>query len=462
MPYVNVMRTSSPAQPLRAVRVGWGRVLSARLGGPRLPSPLDIVLRASEGGSVTRWQVGPRVVWQVNEPGLVNELLVTRADEFLRTRHLQRALAPIIGEGLLISDGPVHRAARVQIGPVFRPGLVPAQLDRAMPTLDAWLARLDTRAPIELEAALGRLTLALGARMWLPDVDDRTLGVLAELVDALQVHGRRAVRRDRQPPAWLPSRERRALRGLMAERDRLFDSMLDAALSQPVGQRVPLVEALFGDDRPVAEQRAKARDTLFSLLTATQEGTTATCLFSLHLLAHHPSERVHAVAEADALRAPAVGGPPRYRDARAVARILKEAHRLYPPGWITLREPVADTVLGGYPVRRGTLVAVAPWALHRSPRWFPEPERFSPERWTTEFEDDLPRGAYLPFGAGPHHCIGVHVGTALAATILLAVLRRFDLRPIGPETLPLSPAITLRPRGGLPMGLTPRSVAAMV
>ena len=125
--------------------------------------------------------------------------------------------------------------------------------------------------------------------------------------------------------------------------------------------------------------------------------------------------------------------------------------RLYPPVWGLERIAVEDDVVGGVRVPKGTLVGVIPWCIHRDPRWWPDPERFDPDRFLPEAAEARPRYAYLPFGAGPRVCIGNSFAMMEAQLALAMIAREHRLERAPWHRVVLDPSVTLRPRGGLPM-----------
>jgi cytochrome P450 len=132
-----------------------------------------------------------------------------------------------------------------------------------------------------------------------------------------------------------------------------------------------------------------------------------------------------------------------------VRKVLLEGMRLYPPGWFTGRNALSEVPLGGYIVPKGANILMSQYVMHRDARWFDEPHRFLPERWTSELQGALPRGAYFPFSMGDRHCIGESFAWLETMLVLstLALRWRFDLIP--GQTIRPKPSITLRPDKGI-------------
>jgi cytochrome P450 len=130
-------------------------------------------------------------------------------------------------------------------------------------------------------------------------------------------------------------------------------------------------------------------------------------------------------------------------------QVFKEALRLYPPIYGIFRQVRQPVQLGPYHLKPGTRLGISPSTLHRNPHYFPDPERFDPDRWTPEQEAALPRYAYLPFGAGPHRCIGHHFAMLEAHPILATLAQRVTFELVPGQLIVPEPLITLRPKGGL-------------
>jgi cytochrome P450 len=416
-------------------------MLLARLQRQSLPSPLDIVLQAAKAGDVARWRIGPRSVYQVNAPSLVSEVLVERADEFPRTKHLSTALEPIFGRGLLISDGEVHRSERRRLFSAFAPEAMKSNFKEVVSITRWWLDSLKSGEEYDIERQLQILTLRIGARVMLGAAGEAEMEHFGSALFALVPYAQRAVRSIVHLPAWLPTKAFRRRKSLIAQADASLARIV-AAPRTPQEQPDALDLLLHG--RSVADKLV--RDGMFSLLAASQEGTAATLSFMLYLLATHKEEASELESEIDRVFS---GNDPDYEDLSTLSAMenqLKEAWRLYPPSWITTRSPSQETSLGEYKIPKGTMIAVSPYALHRDARWFEQPETFRPSRWTSEFERGLSRGAWLPFGVGPHSCIGRTLGLLETRVILAMLVQRYRVELVGEAPLLLSAGITLRPR----------------
>jgi len=143
--------------------------------------------------------------------------------------------------------------------------------------------------------------------------------------------------------------------------------------------------------------------------------------------------------------------------ASVLTRALDESMRLYPPTWLYIRNALMPDVLpSGQTIASGDKLYLAPYTLQRLSQWYPDPERFDPERFTVAACRERPRFTYFPFGGGARLCLGEPFARMESRLVLSELLQRFELEPLVPENVPLRPSIVLEPRGGLPMRLRTR------
>ncbi len=216
-----------------------------------------------------------------------------------------------------------------------------------------------------------------------------------------------------------------------------------------------LLEARDEDGRGMDDRQV--RDEVLTLFLAGHETTANALAWTWYLLARHPEAAVRFRAEIDTVlgdRLPGAGDVPRLVFTR---QVLAESMRLYPPAWAISRRAVEPVVIGGYPLPAGTGVLCSQWVAHRDPRFFPDPLRFLPERWTETFEAGLPKLTYFPFGGGPRVCIGLGFAWMEGILLLATLGRRWTMElPPGQPPVEPSPRITLRPKGGVPVVLRRR------
>jgi cytochrome P450 len=230
---------------------------------------------------------------------------------------------------------------------------------------------------------------------------------------------------------------------------------------QDRGDLLSMLMRAHGNERGVSHD--ELRDYLIAMFSAGHETTAYTLVWAWIMLAKHPAVEAALWEELDRVLG---GRPPTAEDLPQLVytnMIIKETLRLYPTGWMLFpRETTEDVVLGGYSITKGSIIYVSPYVLHRDERYFPDPERFHPERFRGGAEKQLPRGAYIPFGLGPRVCMGQHFATMEAVLTLATVAQRYRVMLLGNERLIASGKIALRPPPGVKVKVIARQPAAAV
>jgi cytochrome P450 len=195
----------------------------------------------------------------------------------------------------------------------------------------------------------------------------------------------------------------------------------------------------------------QVRDELMTFLLAGHETTALALSWALYMLSRNDEAEEKLHEEVDRVlagRLPSVFDLP---SLLFIESIVKETMRLYPPAWSVARTAINDFELDGYRVPAGANIVMSQWIMHRDQRFFSEPEKFEPDRWSTSACQNLPRFAYFPFGGGPRQCIGASFATIEAVLILGTIARRFRLVAVDKTPVLPVPSITLRPKDPIRM-----------
>ena len=193
------------------------------------------------------------------------------------------------------------------------------------------------------------------------------------------------------------------------------------------------------------------RDEMMTMLLAGHDTTALTLTYTWYLLSEHPEVERRLHEEIDAV---VDDGRPTMADVQELEYtewVIKEAMRLYPPVYTIFRQPKAPVDIDGYTVPDSASIMLPQWAVHRSEKYWDDPETFDPERWRPERARERPRFAYFPFGGGPRHCIGKHLAMLEARSIVATTASRYRLHFEGDSPLELLPTLTVHPRDGMPM-----------
>lgn len=436
---------------------------------------LDRLLRLARHNYLAVWPAGVfnndvvfrRILFRdlviCNSPETVAEAFVEQHEIFQRKSPQHRnALAPLLGDGLFVSDGPLWKERRRIVAPVTHasrlPELVPQITEAARECAEIWRGHPHDQ-PLDVLGEMGRLTAEIICRT----IFGRGLGAAAAAsVVAAFADYQRLVDQVDLPAMlpglnWLPrrtgARTRAAVRRIHAVVDRLIADILEGGAAEASLIRAMADAKVPGTDRPM-DHRA-FRNEAIVLFMAGHETTANVLAWALFILSQDARSAARLATELDATlggRAATLEDLPNLPFARAV---VEETMRLYPPVPLLSREAVADGVIAGRRVRKGTIVLVAPWLLHRRPKLWDRPDAFIPDR----FLPGAPRPsrhAYLPFSVGPRVCTGQQLGLAEAVICLATLFQAVEMRLApGVEVMPVA-RLTLRPGEALPMLLRPR------
>jgi cytochrome P450 len=210
------------------------------------------------------------------------------------------------------------------------------------------------------------------------------------------------------------------------------------------------------DDDGSAMTDEQVRDEVMTFLLAGHETTALALCWALYLLSREPAAERKLHDELDRVlgsRLPAISDLPLLVYCE---NVMKETMRLYPPAWSVARTAIEDFELEGYRIPGGSNVVMSQWIMHRDARYFPDPERFDPDRWETAACRNLPKFAYFPFGGGPRQCIGSSFAMTEAVLLLACFARKFRLVSVDASSVQPVPSLTLRPKGTIAMRIESR------
>jgi len=419
-------------------------------------------------GDVVPLRLVHRRMLLLSRPDLIEQVLVTQAKHFIKHFGL-RIYKPILGDGLVTSEGDLWRRQRKLSAPAFQParlaGYAGDMVASAERMLDEWQSEGTGDRVRDVHDDLMRLTLEIACKtLFGADAcpNPQEVGQAMEVgLRAISVRFSRIV----PIPEWFPAPSNLRLHRSIATIDAVINSVI-ARRRGPgaqTGNGNDFLSILLQsrDEAGTAMADAQLRDEVRTIFLAGHETTALALTYSLYLLSQNPACQTALQAEIAAVlgdRPPAYEDLPRLEYAR---KVVVESMRLYPPVDVVGREALVDCTIGGVTVKKGTSLFMSQWVMHRDPRFFPDPEVFDPGRWTEDFERSLPRFAYFPFGGGPRYCIGQSFATAEAVLTLSALCRRFWFAPDPTFKLELWPSITLRPGNGVRLLVRDRTPEAL-
>ena len=405
----------------------------------------------------------------VNRPDCIESVLVTQHNNFEKSKDY-RALRRVLGNGLLTSEGDFWRRQRKLVQPAFHQARIASYAEVMVAYTERMLATWEDGqkisgglasepASIDVHEAMMRLTLDIVAKTLFDTDVSREAEDVGTALQFLMSKFFRQAAFALLLPSFVPIPTTQQLRRAVKQLDKvIYEIIRRRHASETSSDDLLSVFLEAQDDEGIRMTDRQLHDEIMTLFLAGHETTANALSWTWLLLGQHPDVEEKLAEELRRVlggRSPAMADLPRltYTD-----MVLKEAMRLYPPVWVIGRRALAPFRLGEYELPAGTNVLMSQRITHRDPRYFPEPERFEPDRWkaTDPRNLSLPRFAYFPFGGGPRVCVGAGFATMEAALLLATIAQRFKLTLVPGQTIVPLPSVTLRPKSGIRMFLYTR------
>jgi cytochrome P450 len=407
-------------------------------------------------GDVVRLVVGPpglrRALYLVTHPDGVEQVLARDPDGYSKNTPYYQEIAAYLGNGLLTSGGPQWRQQRRTVAPLFSHRRIATYGDVMANEAGRLADRCSVAAAagksIDVNAEMIDYTLrTVGRILFGADVED-VVPVIRATFPVLNEHVRRRgvgpLRLPRRWPTPTQVRADRAQRALYRVVDDIIARRSGASASGP--DLISLLLAARDPETGAPMSQQEIRDQVLIFLLAGHETTSTALTFTMNLLGRHRDVQAAVQREIDdvlAGRVPHADDIPRLK---LTEMVVKEAIRLYPPAYGLGRLAEHDVTIAGHHIPARSIILLSPWATHRRPDLWPEPQRFDPARFAPAAEEARPRYAYFPFAGGLRGCIGGYFAMTEAVIAIATLLARFSVASESPE-IPLLTNITLRPAG---------------
>jgi len=408
---------------------------------------------AAQYGDISYFRLGPQEAFFLNHPDYIKDVLVTNHQNFHKGLVLQRAKR-LLGEGLLTSEGEFHRRQRRLAQPAFHRARIASYAGVMTAYATETRERWRDGAALDMSEEMMRLTLGIvGKTLFDADV----------VSDAQQVGEAMTVVMDLFNTITIPFFE--LLQKLPLPQLRRFDNArarLDAIIYRLIEERrrsgvdrgdllsmLLLAQDTEGDGGAMTDEQL--RDEVMTIFLAGHETTANALTWTWYLLSQNPEAEVKLHEEIDRVLE---GRLPTFEDVaqlKYTEMVLAESMRLYPPAWALGRLAMTDSEIGGYLVPKKSLVLMSQYVMHRDQRYFPEPLRFDPDRWTAEVHESRPQFSYFPFGGGTRRCIGEGFAWMEGILLIATLAQQWQMRLVANHPVALKPVITLRPKYGMRM-----------
>jgi cytochrome P450 len=411
-------------------------------------------------GRAAHYRILRNDVVLLNDPADIGEVLIDKAASFGKDR-IQKRMKILLGEGLITSDGETHRRGRRIAAPAFHRRRIEGYAGQIVSLAAEMREQWKPGVEFDISVEMMRLALQVVARTLfdtevtpeIHEINDQ-VNIIMDLYHFLVTLPRAELLLNSPLPKM------RRFRAAKKRLDEVVDGMIRSRLAE-VGARSgssvhgDLLSMLVtakddeagGDGHRLTSE--ELRDQVLTLFLAGFETVANALSWTWLLLGQNPDAERRLHAEIDAV----VGGRlPTLEDMARLeytGMVLSESMRLYPPAWAMGREVLEDVSIGPYRLRKGTMVFFSQYIVQRDPKWFPEPERFVPERFTPAAKAGRPRFAYFPFGGGGRQCIGESFAWMEATLALVTLVQRWRVELVQDQKIELQPKITLRPKNGI-------------
>jgi cytochrome P450 len=417
--------------------------------------------------------------------------LVNQDNNFIKSRGLQLAKR-ILGEGLLTSEGELHHRQRQLIQPIFHPNEIPNYANIMTEYTLEISSKWHDQATIDIHKEFMHLALAIVSKIFFNvSIEELEIKEIDRYVTTIIEHFNRAripfARIIEKVP--LPSNIRfcQAKKHLDEIIYRIIDSHLNNDSNNNADNRQQNESHLYKDIINLLLQdqandyfstsknnegvniarnnRQQLRDNVMTIFLAGHETVANALTWTFYLLSQNPKEEKMLHNEVDSV----------FHDEDNVAsvakdiskleytqRVFAESMRLYPPAWAIGRQAIEDCKIGGYVIPAGSSILMSQYLMHHDFRYFPQPERFDPERWSPQEKAKRPRFSYFPFGGGVRSCIGETFAWTEGILVIATIARRWKMQVMRGDPLVLQPLVTLRPKHGMQMRLIERNNVARI
>ena len=418
-------------------------------------------------GDVVKIRLGPASGIAIFHPDDLKRIMQDNQSNYSKETHTLNLLKPLVGNGLIRSDGELWLRQRRMMQPAFHRDTINRLSEMIVRQTQAMLDPLEAAAhsgqTVNMGHEMMKLTLGVATLAFFGIQVNDLDGDLAEEINVIMRDTVYRFEHPFYPPLWFPAGRNLKLKKAVRRIDDIIYGLINARRAQPSGRQdaLDILMAATLDDNEAQGDGSRGmsiqqlRDEMVTLFLAGHETTAANLCWTLYLLTLHPEVETRLRRELDEVlggRAPTLQDLPRLEYTRMVR---DESLRLYPPVWLTERLVLRDDVLGGYHIPAGTTLAITQYVTHRHPAFWDSPEVFDPERFRPERMRERHEYAYIPFSGGKRQCLGRSMALLESHLALPMLLQRyrFELEP-GWQVLK-EPELSLRLKGGLPMRLKP-------
>lgn len=411
-------------------------------------------------GDLASFRLATRHFYLISHPKLIEQALIKQSDTFVKMYDPKKptGLALVLGQGLVTSQGELWQRQRRLMQPVFQRSNLASLHSQIVTAGNNLLARwrlLGDGAQVNLADEMMQVTLeVITQTMFSTSVLDKIEHIAPALDTALR-YAAKSVMNPLRIPLSIPTQANREFNAASALLDEVIYGIIQQRRTQKTVHNDLLAMLLnASDDNGELMSDKQIRDEVTTIFSAGHETTANLLRWTLYLLARHPDVLAKLRQELDTLLQ---GKTPTADDLQPLVytrAVLNESMRFRPPVGIMMRRITKDTEIDGYSLKQGRLAIFSIYNIHHHPDFWQQPEQFDPERF---LNGENRRFSFMPFGTGERICIGNHFALLESQILLSMILQRFDVQVLNTEEAEVEMAVTLKPKGGIPVRLLARS-----
>lgn len=409
-----------------------------------------LTMCAKEYGEMVPIRLGKTKGVVVTNPKYVEQLLKDR-EVFVKPEAL-KSMRALLGQGLLTSEGETWFRQRRLAQPVFHQKRIGGYADVMVQLTEKMLANWKDGEKKNIQVEMMNLTFNIVMKtLFTSDVTEEQASDVSHAMfvaaEWMFIQRRSFIRLPEDFPTPSNLRYKDAIQRFNKQIFQIISQRRSSG-ENPGDLLSMMMQAQDEDDGSKMNDK-QLRDEIATLIFAGHETTANTLAWTWMLLSQNPEALAKLQQE---LKEVLGGRAPQYEDFPALRytnMVIKETMRLYPVVWNIIAETSRECEMGGYRIGGEWAVISSPWVMHRSERFFDEPEVFKPERWEGDLEKKLPVGVYAPFGGGPRTCIGKSFALMEAALILATICQKYEISLEPNQTIIPQATITLQPKNGI-------------
>ncbi|WP_216827442.1 cytochrome P450 [Alkalihalobacterium elongatum] len=410
-------------------------------------------------GDVAKFRLGPtQKVYHVSKADLIKEILVTKQSKFIKSKDL-KVLKDVVGEGLLTSEKDYHLKQRRLIQPAFKKSHINNYAQEMIDVTTNYIKDWEHGLEYQMSNEMMNITLGIITKTMFSMNFEEGSKVIGEPIETYMKIAVKRMRSILPMPLWLPTKNNKHYKKSIATLKQALTNIIEIRrkTDDKYEDLLGILMRARSEEDGLGMSDQQLMDELMTIFLAGHETTANTLTWTMYLLSNNPHVMNKLNAEIKEIIGDRKVEPHHYTQLTYTQNVFWESLRLFPPAYVIGRQVDEDVEIGDYFFKKGEMILISPYVMHRDPLYFDEPDLFLPERFETGLLKTLPQFAFFPFGGGPRVCIGNHFAVMEAVLILACIYQRYQvtLAPVHHKVKP-QPLITLRPKHGVKMIVSKR------